>query len=223
MLTEAGYKLEVQSYNLEELVEESPAWKFTEKLQEAKRGQFWYSHQTDLLRYLILFKWGGVYMDTDVIIVCPVDSLRTNVIAYEDPYHKSANGAFMKFEKGNLFIKECLEDFPESYSSRLWAGSGPKLLARIWKHWNGSSDEVHVLDNLSFYMFYYNDVKKQCFSETAGDRFDFNMKILKEKAYVVHLNSMITGNEGMSTRKLQEGTICSHLLNSYCVLCNKQY
>jgi len=126
VLTEAGYKLEVQSYNLEELVEESPAWKFTEKLQEAKRGQFWYyyySHQTDLLRYLILFKWGGVYMDTDVIIVRPVDSLRTNVIAYEDPYHKSANGAFIKFEKGNLFIKECLEDFPESYSSWLWAGS----------------------------------------------------------------------------------------------------
>jgi len=88
VLTEAGYKLEVQSYNLEELVEESPAWKFTEKLQEAKRGQFWYSHRTDLLRYLILFKWGGVYMDTDVIIVRPVDSLRTNVIAYEDPYHK---------------------------------------------------------------------------------------------------------------------------------------
>jgi len=98
------------------------------------------------------------------------------------------------------------------------AGSDPELLTRIWKHWNGSSDEVHVLDNLSFYMFYYNDVKKQCFGETAGDRFDFNMKILKEKAYVVHLNSKITGNEGMSTRKLQEGTICSHLLNSYCVL-----
>jgi len=44
VLTEAGYKLEVQGYNLEELVEESPAQKFTEKMQEAKQGQFWYSH-----------------------------------------------------------------------------------------------------------------------------------------------------------------------------------
>jgi len=41
---------------------------------------------------------------------------------------RHCNGAFMKFEKGNLFIKECLEDFPESYSSWLWAGSGPELL-----------------------------------------------------------------------------------------------
>jgi len=72
-------------------------------------------------------------------------------------------------------------------------------------------------------MFYYDNVKKQCFNETAGDAFDLNMKILKEKAYVVHLNSKITSNEGMSTRKLKERTICSHLLNSYCVLCNKQY
>jgi len=63
VLTEAGYKPEVQSYNLEELVEESPAWKFTEKLLEAKQDQFWYSHQTDQLRYLILFKWGGIYME----------------------------------------------------------------------------------------------------------------------------------------------------------------
>jgi len=92
VLTEAGYKLDVQGYNLEELLEESPAQKFTEKMQEAKRGQFWYSHQSDLLWYLILFKWGGVYMDTDVIIVCPVDSLRTNVMAYQDANHNFANG-----------------------------------------------------------------------------------------------------------------------------------
>jgi len=82
VLTEAGYKLEVQRYNLEELVVGSPAWKFTEKLQEAKRGQFWYSHLTDLLRYLILFKFGGVYMDTNVIIVRPVDSLRAGIISF---------------------------------------------------------------------------------------------------------------------------------------------
>ena len=127
------------------------------------------------------------------------------------------------FEKGNLFIKECLENFPESYSSTFWSSSGPWLLTQIWKHWKGSSDDIYVLDNLSFYMFHYDNVKEQCFTETAGDRFDLNMKILKEKAYSVHLNSKITGNEGMNNTKLKEGTICSHLLNSYCVLCNKQY
>jgi len=79
------------------------------------------------------------------------------------------------------------------------------FFTRIWKHWNGSSDEVHVLDNLSFYMFHYNDVKKQCFSETAGDRFDLNtVSFLKEKAYGVHLNSKITGNEGMNTSYKRE-------------------
>ena len=30
-------------------------------------------------------------MDTDVIIVRPVDSLRANVMAYQDPYHESGN------------------------------------------------------------------------------------------------------------------------------------
>lgn len=162
-------------------------------------------------------------MDTDVILVHPVDSLRANVVAWQDNKRQAVNNAIMIFEKGNLFLKSCLEEFAENYNIGLWSTNGPGLLTRVLRHWNHSNDAVYVLEKHSFYMFSYDKIKKQCFSEIAGNTFDSNMKVLKEKAYAVHLNSKITGKEGMMTEKLKEGTICKYLLNSYCVLCNKQY
>jgi len=35
-------------------------------------GQFWYSHKTDLYRVWILERFGGVYLDTDVILQKPI-------------------------------------------------------------------------------------------------------------------------------------------------------
>lgn len=35
-------------------------------------GQFWYSHKTDLYRLWILERFGGVYLDTDVILQKPI-------------------------------------------------------------------------------------------------------------------------------------------------------
>ena len=224
VLTEAGYSVEVQSYSLVELLKGSPAQSFIGRLGEVKKGQHWYSHETDLLHLLILYKWGGVYMDTDVIIVRPVDSLRMNILAWQDAQTSSLSGAFMKLESGNLYLKACLNEFAEAYDHGSWrdsAGSG--LLTRAWKHWKGDSEAVHVMHQNAFHMFHFNNSKAECFTETSGKRFDLNMKIITEEAYAVHLSSKISGSDGMAREKLKKGTICNHLLNSYCVLCNNLY
>ena len=221
VLTEAGYSVKVQSYSLVELLEASPAQNFTERLEEVRKGQYWYSHEADLLRLLVQYKWGGVYVDTDVILVKPVDSLQMNTLAWQDPNNISLSGAFMKFEKGNLYLKTCLNalNIAEQYSATYWGGSGPSLLTRIWKNWKGDSGDVHVMHRNKVNMFYFSDLKTQCNTETRGKRFKFYVNIINEEAYAVRLRSEI---EGMDS-KLKKGTICSHLLNSYCVLCNIMY
>ena len=78
------------------------------------------------------------------------------------------------------------------------------------------------MDHHHFYMFNYKDVTKQCFDQISGVQFESNMAVLKTKAYAVHLNSGITGHLGIQD-KLKNGTICSHILNSFCVLCNNLY
>ena len=80
VLTESGYKIEVQRYNISNLIARSPARLFTDsRLSEAMHGPYWYSHETDFLRMLILYTYGGVYMDTDMVLVKPVEKLDQNI------------------------------------------------------------------------------------------------------------------------------------------------
>ena len=161
-------------------------------------------------------------MDTDVIIVRPVVSLPMNVMGWQDPHNASANGAFMMVEKGNPFLRACLKEFAEHYSSTLWAYNGPGLLTRVWSLSFRNSSDIHILHSHAFYMFHYKDVKEKCFNDASEQTRSLYMKILKEEAYAVHLNSKVTGLVGLR-KKLMEGTTCKYLLNSFCILCDKQY
>ncbi len=42
----------------------TPAEGFRMKLENARNGGFWYGHEADLVRILLLYKFGGIYMDT---------------------------------------------------------------------------------------------------------------------------------------------------------------
>ena len=219
VLTEAGYTIEVQSYNLEDMLRDSPAQDFISKIQSAAQGEFWYSHVTDLLRLLVLYKWGGIYMDTDMVLVQPVNSLRNTLGSEGSSFF---NGAFMAFEKDNAFIKDCLVDFAHNYSSHYWGRNGPDLISRNYDKWKNDRSIVFALRRNAFYMFHYSKINKECFGKVSQSLYDAKMKLLKEEAYAVHLNSKVTGKQGM-TDKLEDGTLCKHILNAYCVLCDKQY
>jgi hypothetical protein len=220
VLTDAGYSIKVQRYNLEDMLNGSPAQGFTKKLGKAVNGEHWYSHESDLLRLLLLYNHGGIYMDTDVIVVRPVDTLGSNILGWEEVKRK-LNGAFLKFERNNKFLKASLEDYAERYSGSSWGGNGPSLLSRVYNHNNWSHGVVSPVNQKWFYMIYWKDMLQQCFKDTAGETFLANMKTLQKEAYVVHINSKMTWSEGMG-RNLKKGTICHHLLNSYCVLCDQQ-
>lgn len=234
VLTEAGYDLNVRSYSLPDLAKGTPAEVFVrDELPYAKEGEHWYSHETDLLRLLILFKWGGIYMDTDIIVVRSLDDLPHNILGWESALNM--NGAFMKFEKGHSFLEACLRKFSNHYS-HAWAENGPLLLSRVWRQWSGKDNkmlrkksgsnlvesDVTAAPSQAFYMFFYRTIVYKCFEDTSGGIFNFHWRVLRNEAYVVHLYSKVTA--GYGTRdKIKEGTLCKHILNSFCVLCNRIY
>lgn len=50
------------------------------------RSQYWVEHTSDILRYLTLYKWGGVYLDTDMILTKSLTPLGHNWVAKEDEH-----------------------------------------------------------------------------------------------------------------------------------------
>jgi len=67
-----GYDVRVRPYNLSALLAGTPAAPWLARLSEWRRGPYFYSHVTDALRLALLFRHGGVYLDSDVILVRPL-------------------------------------------------------------------------------------------------------------------------------------------------------
>lgn len=146
VFTEMGYSVTVQTYKLEEMLKGSPAESFLSKLKKASTGGFWYSHVTDLIRLLVLYEWGGVYLDTDMVLVRPLTSLKMNTLGFQDSKNTELNGALMMFEKKNPYIMHnCLVRFATNYK-RDWAGNGPGLLTAEWnKLKSKKTDDVNAV------------------------------------------------------------------------------
>jgi lactosylceramide 4-alpha-galactosyltransferase len=221
VLTEAGYSIQVVRYYLEILLVGTPAEGFIKKLRKARNGPYWYSNVSNLLRMVLLYQYGGIYMDVDIVVVKSVHTLKANTLGWEAADKGRINGAFAKFNKGNLFLEACLKEFIRNYHGHLWGYNGPALLTRVYHRSKWSDDVLNVVDNKLFYMIGSDDLTQQCFLDTDGEVFDSHMETLATVAYAVHMNSRRTGNRGIAGDHLKKGTICKMLLNSYCVLCDQ--
>ncbi|CAG0922852.1 unnamed protein product [Notodromas monacha] len=83
---------------------------------------------TNALRYATLFKYGGLYLDTDVIVMRPMDDL-VNDIGLQ--FNDELNGAVLAFEKHHPFMEACMNELSAKFNPYKWGSNGPYLLTRV--------------------------------------------------------------------------------------------
>lgn len=79
-------------------------------IEEWKKGPYFFSHITEIIRLASLYKYGGVYLDTDVIVMRELDSLRNCLgteLAGEHGEAKILNGT-----KGLLLFAQRVREVP---------------------------------------------------------------------------------------------------------------
>ena len=77
---------------------------YVKEAYEAKKWAF----VSDYIRHFVLEQYGGIYLDTDVELLKPLDSfLSGNFVALENE-HSIASGLIMGCEKQNWFCEEML-------------------------------------------------------------------------------------------------------------------
>lgn len=224
---ETGYDFRIQSYQLEDLLIESPTVsdndvnKILDFLPDRRKNAAnWYSHETDLVRMLILEVNGGVYLDTDQHLVRSIPKSVQNSIGWQDPHENMVNGAIMIFEKGNEFLSRVIKDavhiLIHGYATENWGIIGPNLLTATYKEFkkNHMEDVVDVKKQRAFYPYFYGIVQK-CFEEPAENL----NPIHKTETYTVHLNTKMS--QKFHTTKA--GTVCDSLLHDYCIFCDEIY
>ncbi|MED6206826.1 hypothetical protein PIB30_030272 [Stylosanthes scabra] len=129
-----GYKVAVVMPNLDELLKGTPAHIFSSVWFEWRKTKFYATHYSELIRLVALYKYGGIYLDSDILVLKPISSLN-NSLGMEDDIEagRALNGAVMAFEKHSLFLKECLEEFYRTYDDTSLRGNGADLLTRVAK------------------------------------------------------------------------------------------
>lgn len=89
------------------------------------------AHKSDYVRYSILFEEGGVYADTDMIIIKSLDDLLGEklVLAKEKPTTYCC--AMMVAAPGSKIIKRVLEIYHEDYRGDEWIYNSQKQLTKL--------------------------------------------------------------------------------------------
>ncbi|XP_075973600.1 lactosylceramide 4-alpha-galactosyltransferase-like [Anticarsia gemmatalis] len=90
------------------------------------------SHTSDCLRFLSLYKWGGVYIDLDMVVAKSFDDLVPNWAARE--HDLSVGSSVLSFSNDALgkFVAEvALRDFKENYRGDIWNHNGPGVVTRV--------------------------------------------------------------------------------------------
>ncbi|QDZ25905.1 glycosyltransferase [Chloropicon primus] len=130
-----GYNIIVERPETEKLIQGTPAEHWWSNIEKWRTGPFFFSHHTEILRLATLWHYGGVYLDTDVIIMKPLKPDLHNCLGTElaGKYGESKvlNGAILVFEKGSRFIWEAMHEFNSTYRIDSWGWNGPELVTRV--------------------------------------------------------------------------------------------
>ncbi|CAN6205783.1 unnamed protein product [Urochloa humidicola] len=218
-----GYKVAVAVPDLDELLESTPTHEFASVWYEWRQTKYYPLHYSELVRLAALYKYGGIYLDSDVIVLKPLTSLRNSIGATSHvPGNSSYSGAVLAFEKHSLLLEECLKEFYSTYDDTLLQWNGAELMTRVIS--NLSSKAVENMGHLdtklepsTFYPISSADITRY-FSEPDNmvEKADHDVMFARivNDSVTFHFWNGIT-----STLVPETNSLVEKILNRYCLHC----
>ncbi|GLJ21503.1 hypothetical protein SUGI_0397500 [Cryptomeria japonica] len=219
-----GYRIAVIMPNLDELLVNTPAHIFASVWLDWRKVDFYYIHYTELLRLAVLYKYGGIYLDSDIVVLKALDSLN-NTIGTVSPSNKdfTLNGAVMAFEKHSPFLLECLSEFTATYEDNLLTWNGAELLTRVAKRSIEQSDQSWVHKDFKiqphqefFPLSFYNISNYFTAPNTQYDKEvqEVLLNRILNESFTLHL-----WNSATSKLVPESGSLVERILNYHCLHC----
>jgi mannosyltransferase OCH1-like enzyme len=161
-----------------------------------------YSYQiqrVDAIRYLILHKFGGVYVDMDIECLRPLDDLlagREFALAAEPRLHAEWIGmekllcnAFMASVPGHPFLVGIIDELKHgnpkiTLHSEVLSTTGPAMVTRVANAL--SLDQRCVLNSQTVYPLASNSQEMELLRKQSEQRDSIKKKALENGAYAIH-------------------------------------
>ncbi|KAI3495291.1 hypothetical protein L1887_37566 [Cichorium endivia] len=178
---------------------------------------------SNLLRLCLLYKFGGVYMDTDVMILKSFSKLKNSIGAQTlDLSSKNwsrLNNAVMVFDKMHPLVYKFIEEFALTFNGNKWGHNGPYLVSRVVSRLQGRPGyNFTILPPTAFYPVNWNRVRnlfRGAKNETDAKWLRCKLRQIRTQSYAVHL-----WNKQSRHLRVEEGSIVGKILSSHCVFCN---
>uniref|UniRef100_A0A182PCN3 Alpha 1,4-glycosyltransferase domain-containing protein n=1 Tax=Anopheles epiroticus TaxID=199890 RepID=A0A182PCN3_9DIPT len=156
--------------NLTTYANETPLEEWMES-GEIFRSLYMNSHLSDVMRYLTLYKYGGTYLDLDVIVQRPFETMEPNYAGAESVRWVAAG--VMNFEPkghGHELAEMCVRDLLANFNGKDWGNNGPGVVTRVLQKYCHTRSTVHmtrercrhftVYPISAFYAIGYEDYKQ---------------------------------------------------------------
>ncbi|XP_037954560.1 lactosylceramide 4-alpha-galactosyltransferase-like [Teleopsis dalmanni] len=137
----------IRNVNLWSFVNDTPMekWFKTGKLFES---HFITIHLSDFLRLLLLWRYGGTYLDLDTITLKSLESMPHNYAGIQSK--DIINQAVLKISSngdGHKLAEQFLLDYQQKFSAIYWAHNGPSLITRVLKRTCCTDDILKMINN----------------------------------------------------------------------------
>ncbi|OCT77278.1 alpha-1,4-N-acetylglucosaminyltransferase [Xenopus laevis] len=178
-----------------------------------KLEKYWTHVSSDGCRLALIWRHGGIYMDSDFLSMLPIPDL--NFLAAKSSDF-SSNGIF-GLTTHHVFAWKAMENFVQNYKGAIWGYQGPKLFTRVLKQFcpvrprfNSSGDvkcgSISFLNVKRFYPIPYESWRR--YYEVNQNMPEF------PSSYALHLWNFM--NHGQKTMVPGSNTLIEHLYKQYC-------
>ncbi|RYR15939.1 hypothetical protein HN51_066492 [Arachis hypogaea] len=228
-LLDRGFKVQAITPDLPFLVKNTPAQSWLEGIKNGNRdpGSIPISQNlSNLMRLAMLYKYGGVYLDTDLIFVKDMSQLKNAIgaqfVDLETKQWLRLNSAIMIFDMKHPILLDLLEEFASSFDGNKWGHNGPYLVTRVVGRVveDKLGYNLTVLPPSAFYPVDWNKIKdyyKKPTTDSGTTWVDnrFVELIYGGKTYALHL-----WNKKTRDLAIEEGSVMEKLFTDYCLTCS---
>ncbi|KAK8688843.1 hypothetical protein V6N13_087581 [Hibiscus sabdariffa] len=229
-LLDRGFNVLAVTPDVPFLVKNTPAEAW---LDELKSGNMdpgsvpLFNHLSDLIRLAVLYKYGGVYLDTDFIFLKDLSGLRNAIGAQSinqvTKKWARLNGAVMIFDIHHPVLLEFLQEYATTFNGNRWGHNGPYLVSRVMERLrdNPEYSNITVYPPKAFYPVDWIKIAKLFKKpETEADSkwTDDTVADISSESYVVHL-----WNKRSRELKIEEGSVMARLIADHCNICDNIY
>ncbi|MBA0724144.1 hypothetical protein Golax_020852 [Gossypium laxum] len=178
---------------------------------------------SNLLRLVLLYKYGGVYIDTDVIVLKSFNNL-SNVIGaqsmnIETKTWSRLNNAVLVFDKHHPLLYKFIQEFALTFDGNKWGHNGPYLVSRVvGRVTNRPGFNFTVLPPPAFYPVDWSRIRSLFRGPNNRIQSDWlrrKLEQIRRQSYAVHL-----WNRQSKDVRVEEGSIVHHIISDCCIFCN---